>query len=93
MNRFVVPAEVVERVCRIVANHHSARDIDTIEFRIVWDADWLVNLPSDFVNASREQIQETIDKVFKTNTGHKMAVASLLETDAVKPGSAETPGK
>ena len=40
--------DVVQHICRIIANHHSAKDIDTIEFRIVWDADWLVNIPVEF---------------------------------------------
>ncbi len=37
----------VEHVVRIVGSHHSARDIDTIEFRIIWDADALVNLADE----------------------------------------------
>ena len=38
----------IDQVCRIVANHHSAADADTagtLEFQIVWDADWMVNFP------------------------------------------------
>lgn len=38
---------VIDHVCKIVDNHHSAREIDTTEFRIVWDADWLTNLPEE----------------------------------------------
>ena len=36
--------ETVEHICKIIANHHSAKNIDTVEFRCVWDADWLVNI-------------------------------------------------
>ena len=66
---------VVDHVCKIIANHHSAKDIDTIEFRILWDADWLINLPAEFANRSEEKLRQTVDNVFKTKTGHKMAVA------------------
>jgi HD superfamily phosphodiesterase len=30
---------IMEHIYKIIANHHSAKDIDTTEFRIVWDAD------------------------------------------------------
>ncbi len=42
-----VDGATIEHVCRIVGSHHSAGDIDTPEFRIVWDADWLVNIPKN----------------------------------------------
>jgi len=83
--KFELDKETVEHICKIIANHHSAKDIDTVEFRCVWDADWLVNIPEDFKDASKEQVQQTIDKVFKTNTGHKIAIGKLLETNTIKP--------
>ena len=43
----------IQHICEIIANHHSAKDIDTIEFRIIWDADWLVNIPVEFPDARR----------------------------------------
>ncbi len=64
---------VVEHICKIIANHHSAKDIDTIEFRIVWDADWLVNIPEEFPDKGKETLQKRIDEIFKTNTGRQIA--------------------
>ena len=69
----------VEHICRIIANHHSAKNIDTIEFRIVWDADWLVNLPVDFTDTSKEKLKEIIDKTFKTCKGRQVAVESFVK--------------
>jgi len=69
----------VEHICRIIANHHSAKDTDTIEFRIVWDADWLVNLPVDFTDTSKEKLKEIIDKTFKTCKGRQIAVESFVK--------------
>ncbi len=63
----------IEHVCRIVGSHHSGRDIDTIEFRILWDADWLVNIPDEFAGSSKEKLKVTIDKIFKTTSGKKKA--------------------
>jgi putative nucleotidyltransferase with HDIG domain len=75
-----ISPEVVEHVCRIIANHHSAREIDTTEFSIVWDADWLVNIPADFPDASEEKLQEIIEKTFKTHEGQKIAVELFLRS-------------
>ncbi len=63
----------IDHICKIVANHHSAKDIDTPEFRIIWDADWLVNIPDEFPNADSTKLSEVIQKVFKTQAGKKLA--------------------
>jgi len=48
-------------------------DIDTREFRIVWDADWLVNISDEHVGASREELAKLIARVFKTRLGRTLA--------------------
>lgn len=63
----------IDHVCRIIANHHSARDIDTPEFRILWDADWLVNIPDEFPGAGDDKLEKLIGNIFKTATGKKKA--------------------
>ncbi|MBW8039749.1 MAG: HD domain-containing protein [Planctomycetes bacterium] len=78
LKRYDLKAETIEHICRIIANHHSAKDIDTAEFRIVWDADWLVNIPTDFPEASKEKLQEIIDKTFKTCKGRQIALEIFL---------------
>ncbi len=80
LKRYDVPAEAIEHVCRIIANHHSAADIDTLEFRIVWDADRLVNIPADFPSAGKEKLQEIVEKTFKTNEGRKIATEIFLKS-------------
>ncbi len=69
---------VIDHVCRIIANHHSARDIDTPEFRILWDADWLVNLPEEFPGASQARLEKMINRVFRTSTGREIAKEQFL---------------
>ena len=79
MQRCGADAATTEHVCRIVANHHSARDIDTPEFRIVWDADWIVNIPGMYPDADRAKLAGVIGKVFRTTTGRRLAGQLLLE--------------
>jgi len=63
----------IQHVTRIVGSHHSAGDIDTIEFRIIWDADALVNLADEGPSRTKDQWQKMIEKVFRTPTGKKTA--------------------
>jgi len=72
--------ETIDHICKIIANHHSAKDIDTIEFRIIWDADWLVNIPQDFADAGKKKLRQLIDKTFKTTRGRQIAVESFIKT-------------
>jgi len=78
LSRLGLGEEAIEHVCRIVGSHHSAGDIDTPEFRIVWDADWLVNIPEEFPDAGHDEMKRLIDGVFRTETGAQMARALLL---------------
>jgi DNA-directed RNA polymerase subunit RPC12/RpoP len=74
----------IDHICKIIANHHSGKDIDTIEFRCVWDADWLVNIPAEMPDADTNKIRHTINTVFKTETGRKIAVEIFLAADAAR---------
>lgn len=75
LERQGLPEEKLAHVCRIVGAHHSARGIDTPEFRIVWDADWLVNLPE--LRPEAEARQATAAQVMKTAAGAKLAREEL----------------
>ena len=73
-----ISAGTIEHICRIIANHHTAKDIDTKEFRIIWDADNLVNLQGELKDANRRRIEKIIERVFKTNEGYKIATELFL---------------
>lgn len=78
LGKYEIPVEQRDHICKIIANHHSAKDIDTIEFRIIWDADWLVNFPGDFKDADAEKRKSAIERIFKTKTGHLLACKLFL---------------
>jgi len=78
LSKYELDEASVEHICKIIENHHSAKDIDTIEFRIIWDADWLVNIPAEFSDVGREKIQNLIGRVFKTNQGRQIAIGLFL---------------
>ena len=73
LEKFGLDEKTIDHVCRIIGSHHSAKDIDTPEFRVIWDADWLVNIPGEHAQASPEELGRLIARVFKTNKGRMLA--------------------
>lgn len=69
----------IEHVCDIVGSHHSAGRIDTLEFRIIWDADWLVNRSADAQERSETEMKALIDRTFKTAAGKARARELFLD--------------
>ncbi|NQT50624.1 HD domain-containing protein [bacterium] len=68
-----IDEKTIEHVCRIVGSHHSARDIDTPEFRILWDADRLVNLPEEHGGSAPDELGAFIARTLKTARGRALA--------------------
>ena len=62
----------VRHVCRIVAHHHSA-GFDTIEFRVIWDADNLVNAREECGQAGLTETRERLARILKTAGGRLLA--------------------
>jgi len=65
--------DTIEHVLRIVGRHHSGGDIDTVEFRIVCDADNLVNLAEKLTTGDEDELKSIIDQMFRTETGKTRA--------------------
>ena len=81
LSKYELDEASIEHICKIIANHHSGKDIDTPEFKIVWDADWLVNIPVEFPDIGKEKLQKLIDRVFRTDKGLKIAEELFLKTN------------
>lgn len=79
MERLQINHEVIEHVCRIIASHHRAGDIDTPEFRIIWDADWIVNIPEEYNNSDKHETAALIERIFKTAYGKAAALKKYVK--------------
>jgi hypothetical protein len=79
MENLGLDTELIDHVCRIVGSHHTGRGIDTLEFRILWDADWLVNIPDEFPDIDTHKLKSLIERVFKTDTGKAKALEFYLQ--------------
>jgi len=80
-----VDPEQAEHICRIVGAHHTGRAIDTPEFRIVWDADWLARMTDRRVmrvpakvRQLAERCTHILDRTFRTETGRAIAKDRFL---------------
>jgi HD superfamily phosphodiesterase len=81
LKRYDLDTEAIEHICRIIANHHSSKNIDTIEFRIILDADRLVNISEDYPDANEDKLQKIIDNKFKTHEGSRIAKKLFLKAE------------
>ena len=69
----------ITEVCQIIASHHSPGEVETDNFRIIWDADWLVNLGDECDLSERDKTQKIIEKTFMTGTGKGVAKEIYLK--------------
>ena len=58
---------VIQRVLWLVAHHHTYDGIDKPDYRILAEADFLVNLYEN--GADKETVKAAIERVFRTDTG------------------------
>jgi HD superfamily phosphodiesterase/predicted RNA-binding Zn-ribbon protein involved in translation (DUF1610 family) len=63
--------QVIDEVCAIIGKHHTPRGIDSKNFTLVCDADWLVNLHDDI--ADRAARADAAKKVLITETAKALA--------------------
>jgi hypothetical protein len=63
----------VDEVCEIIASHHSPGEVETDNFRIIWDADWLVNVGEELDLDDTENLKKSINRIFMTPTGRQLA--------------------
>ena len=65
--------DLIERVVDIVANHHTRDGVDAPEFRIIWDADALVNFAAALPAKSAGQIESVLQGHMVTEPGFRIA--------------------
>ena len=62
--------QVSERVQYLIAHHHTYHNIDGLDYQILVEADFLVNLFED--NLSKEAAVNAYQNIFKTATGKQI---------------------
>lgn len=62
-----IDKRIVERVCFLVGHHHRYDRISGIDYRILVEADFIVNIYED--GLKKEQIRSIRNKIFRTKAG------------------------
>jgi HD superfamily phosphodiesterase len=68
----------VEEICEIIGHHHSPGKINTTNFKILYDADWLVNLEHEYDIRDKKKLGNIIERVFLTGSGRALARETYL---------------
>lgn len=61
---------IVERICFLIGHHHTYDNIDGLDYQILVEADFVVNLYED--DAGNRAIDKAYKRIFKTETGKKI---------------------
>ncbi len=80
LTRLGASEELIDEVCDIVGHHHQPRDEETLNFKIIYDADLIVNLEEQQKEKKikKETLTGIIDKKMFIDTGKRIAREILL---------------
>lgn len=70
LKTLAIPEIILNRVYYLIGHHHSYGSIDELDFLILVEADFLVNIDEDEMN--QKQIINIYEKYFKTSTGQSI---------------------
>ena len=67
LHALLVEEHIIDRVCWLIAHHHTYENINTLDYQILVEADFLVNIDEDGLKDTA--IQRIKGHIFKTSTG------------------------
>ncbi len=73
LKRIGLKDEIIHEICDIISHHHHPREEETLNFQILYEADWLVNIEEEGISKDREKLEQLVPRVFQTETGKKFA--------------------
>lgn len=68
--------KIIDRVCFLIAHHHTYTDVDGIDYQILIEADFLVNAQED--GMSHDAVEAAVHGFFRTKTGTRFAQTIYL---------------
>ncbi|CAN2041217.1 HD domain-containing protein [Candidatus Magnetomoraceae bacterium gMMP-15] len=73
--------KIIDEVCDIIGHHHHPRENETINFKVLYDADRIANIEDNHKDSSisAEQLDKIIKKSFLTQSGPIEAKKILLK--------------
>lgn len=74
-----IDEDTINRVCFLVGNHHTYKNIDDLDFQILAEADLIVNFCEE--NTEERSIKTAVKKFFKTCSGTDICVSIFKIND------------
>ncbi|MEC9490126.1 MAG: HD domain-containing protein [Halanaerobiales bacterium] len=81
MESLNIDFEIMDEIAEIIAHHHTPGKVSSNNFKLLYDADWLVNLPEvyDLKTKSKSEKEKLIEKVFLADIGKELAKKEFLD--------------
>lgn len=81
MGKLKAPEELADEVCDIIGHHHHPRPQETVNFKVIYDADLIANLEEKQKETpvKRGDLSTLIDRDFLTDSGRELARSVLLK--------------
>ena len=70
LERISWPPKLTDRICFLIGHHHTYQGIDAVDWQILVEADFLVNLYED--GASKQTVRNVYGKIFRTKSGRRL---------------------
>jgi HD superfamily phosphodiesterase len=69
MDEVGIRPDILERVCYIVGHHHTAEKVDGLDFQVIWEADFIVNIDEGNIVLEPGEVEHSVEENLKTATG------------------------
>lgn len=69
-------SDFINRIAYLVGHHHTYTNIDGLDYQILVEADFLVNMYEE--NYQEDQVESVYNKIFKTSTGKHLCQMMFL---------------
>ena len=79
LTRLGADADFIAEVCDIVGHHHSPRKQETANFKILFDADTIVNLRDDTPQSGKPIPKAKFERILLTPTALQVAIRALSD--------------
>lgn len=77
LKKYDLTDSTLSRVLFLIGNHHTYTNVDGLDYRILLEADFLVNLHEN--NSSKESCLAAYNKIFRTETGKTICETMFLK--------------
>ena len=73
LSNYEFTKDEIDKICEIISHHHSKKFLRSLEGKIIFDADWLVNFGNESKVKDKQKVEKIIDRLYFTNSAKIIA--------------------